>query len=169
MKKGFTIIELIVCVSIIALLATTISVSTVRARERSRDTKRLADLSQVQTALELYRSNLVNGEVPTPSSYGEGEIDGWDTSRVNQNGTGENWLDFLTQYLSRPPNDPYNNAEYFYRYQKFPANSLGCTGSFYVLQVEKFEAESDNHGFGACPDRDFLAENPDGFTVQIFE
>lgn len=55
-KKGFTLIELLVVVAIIALIATFAIVSLISARARSRDTKRVADVRQMQTALALYFS-----------------------------------------------------------------------------------------------------------------
>lgn len=54
MKKGFTLIELLVVIAIIALLSTLAVVALGSAREKARDAKRLSDIKQVQTALELY-------------------------------------------------------------------------------------------------------------------
>lgn len=53
-KKGFTLIELLVVIAIMALLSTLAVVALSSARQKSRDAKRLADIKQVQTALELY-------------------------------------------------------------------------------------------------------------------
>jgi len=53
-KKGFTLIELLVVIAIIGLLSTLAVVSLNNARAKSRDAKRIADVKQVQTALELY-------------------------------------------------------------------------------------------------------------------
>jgi len=54
MRKGFTLIELLVVIAIIALLSTLAVVALNSAREKSRDAKRVADIKQIQTALELY-------------------------------------------------------------------------------------------------------------------
>lgn len=53
-QKGFTLIELLVVIAIIGLLSTLAVVSLNSARQKSRDAKRVADVKQVQTALELY-------------------------------------------------------------------------------------------------------------------
>lgn len=53
-KKGFTLIELLVVIAIIGLLSTLAVVSLNNARSKSRDAKRIADVKQTQTALELY-------------------------------------------------------------------------------------------------------------------
>ncbi|MEA3272222.1 MAG: prepilin-type N-terminal cleavage/methylation domain-containing protein [Patescibacteria group bacterium] len=52
-RKGFTLIELLVVIAIIGLLATLAVVALNSARQKSRDAKRVADIKQVQTALEL--------------------------------------------------------------------------------------------------------------------
>jgi len=53
-NKGFTLIELLVVIAIIGLLSTLAVVALNSARSKSRDAKRVADIKQVQTALELY-------------------------------------------------------------------------------------------------------------------
>lgn len=54
MKKGFTLIELLVVIAIIALLSTLSVVALNSARVKSRDARRLSDIKQIRTALEMY-------------------------------------------------------------------------------------------------------------------
>ena len=53
-KKGFTLIELLVVIAIIGLLSTMAVVALNNARTKSRDAKRVSDVKQIQTALEMY-------------------------------------------------------------------------------------------------------------------
>lgn len=52
-QKGFTLVELLIVIAIIGLLATLAIVSLTAAQQRARDTKRVADLKAIQTAMEL--------------------------------------------------------------------------------------------------------------------
>lgn len=51
---GFTLIELLVVISIIGLLASVVLVSINSARQKSRNSKRLADVNQLAKGLELF-------------------------------------------------------------------------------------------------------------------
>lgn len=69
-KKAFTLIELLVVIAIIGILATLAVVSLQSARARARDSKRVADVKQMQTALELYFND--NSSYPEDISSGIG-------------------------------------------------------------------------------------------------
>lgn len=53
-KKGFTLIELLVVVAIMGLLTALAVIALNQARARARDARRISDIKQIQTALELY-------------------------------------------------------------------------------------------------------------------
>ena len=53
-KKGFTLIELLVVIAIIGILSSVVLASLNSARRKGRDARRVADIQQVQLALELY-------------------------------------------------------------------------------------------------------------------
>jgi prepilin-type N-terminal cleavage/methylation domain-containing protein len=67
-KQGFTLIELLVVIAIIGLLSTLSIVALNQARARSRDARRLADVKQIQTALEMYYND--QGAYPASTTPG---------------------------------------------------------------------------------------------------
>lgn len=52
--RGFTLVEMLVVVGIMALLLSIVTVAIFSARQRARDARRLADLNQVRISLEQY-------------------------------------------------------------------------------------------------------------------
>lgn len=56
-RKGFTLVELLVVVAIIGLLSTLAVVALGNARQKARDAKRVSDIKQIQTGLELFFSD----------------------------------------------------------------------------------------------------------------
>ena len=61
-KLAFTLIELLVVIAIIGVLSTLSIVALGNARTKSRDARRVADVKQIATALELYYND--NGNYP---------------------------------------------------------------------------------------------------------
>ena len=111
--KGFTLVELLIVIAIIGILATVVIVSLASSRGRARDTRRMADLATIRTALELYRD--MNGNYPT--------VTGWAYS--TNNAAWQSLQSQLSQFLSSLPVDPINNTpdpwyngrySYAYRY-----------------------------------------------------
>ncbi len=72
-QKGFTLIELLVVIAIIGLLSTLAVVALNNARQKSRDAKRVSDIKQVQTALELFYND-VNSYPAAVTFDGSGTI-----------------------------------------------------------------------------------------------
>jgi len=80
-KKGFTLVELLVVVAIIGILAAVSVVALNTARARARDSRRVADVRQMQTALELYYNDM--GTYPAAAAAG-GEIKASTTVYMSQ-------------------------------------------------------------------------------------
>ncbi|OGD67034.1 hypothetical protein A2Z61_00990 [Candidatus Campbellbacteria bacterium RIFCSPLOWO2_02_35_12] len=62
-NKGFTLIELLVVIAIIGILSSVVLASLNTARQKSRDAKRIADMKQLQIALEFSFDK--NSQYPT--------------------------------------------------------------------------------------------------------
>lgn len=157
-NKGFTLIELLVVISIISLLSSIVIASLNSAREKARDTKRLSDMRQIQTALELYRNTY--GRYPDPTS--QADCGGWDSG-----GDGSFISALVTNnFLPSTVLDPtINNACGNYAYYRYPASTaspyVGCTRTFYILGIRDLESTPSPYpsspGF-SCPTRNWQSE-----------
>ena len=67
--KAFTLIELLVVIAIIGILTALAVVSLQNSRRSARDAKRIADVKQIQIALELYYQD--NNSYPPTLNPGE--------------------------------------------------------------------------------------------------
>lgn len=78
-NAGFTLIEILIVISIIGVLSSIVISSTSESRARARDTYRLSQIREVQTALELYYA--INQNYPantsTPLFYGDNLPQNW--------------------------------------------------------------------------------------------
>ena len=112
MKRGFTLIELLVVIAIIGILSSVVLVSLNSAREKARDARRLSDLRQVQTALELYYFD--NGAYPVRSSW-IGTTPGCYSGPANPN---DSIPGLVPKYLPQIPEDPKRaGTNYCYLYR----------------------------------------------------
>ncbi len=98
-KAGFTLIELLVVVAIIGLLSTLAVVALGAARVKARDAKRLSDLKQLQTALELHYAD--NNAYPAGAG-----IDLGATNYYCLNSAGFAAMSCANPYMGRVPIDP---------------------------------------------------------------
>ena len=72
--KGFTLVELLVVIAIIGLLSTLAVVSLGSARSKARDARRISDIKQIQTALELYYADQGVYPVENPTAITLGTV-----------------------------------------------------------------------------------------------
>ncbi len=146
-KSGFTIVELLVVIAIFGILASIVYFVISDVRMKSRDIKRLAEVSQIYTAVTLYMKEY--GTLPTCSD--PGYAGGCDVTQS----TGYHWdadtskdnvfLEFLISenMLTDMPIDTINDDSHFYFYARdleFPPGS-GETYHFIVGGV----IENPNH------------------------
>ena len=109
-RKGFTLIELLVVIAIIGLLSTLAVVALNSARQKARDSKRVSDMKQLQTALEIY----FNDKGAYPPEAGDGEI-GNPTNGSGCLGSGDTGWEADTSctapiYMGLTPRDPSNTV-----------------------------------------------------------
>jgi len=129
MKKnqGFTLIEVLVATTIIAVLTSIGVVSYQAANRRARDAKRKADLEQIRSALEMYRAD--NNWYPNTGGGG------WaDTTKL---GT------FLTKYLSPIPSPPKTAEAYYYE-------ATDSSGGHYYGYCLSSDMEASNPTDSSC-------------------
>lgn len=142
MKKtfsGFTIVEVLVVVTVIAILAGIGTFAYLSTQMRARDTKRLANVESITQAIELYARD----KSSFPAKQGATT---WEESSVQQ----ANFLKPLydASYLrGNPLVDPRNNTSFQYKYAVFdptiPAQQNFCEtnrGPYFVLGVTQLEA-----------------------------
>jgi general secretion pathway protein G len=104
-RSGFTLIEVLVAATIIAVLVAIGMVSYSSVNKRSRDAKRRGDLEQMRSALELYRSEY--GFYPF---VGSGS---W-TSASDLN-TGDPATGLVPSFMPSVPSDPKSTERYSYK------------------------------------------------------
>jgi type II secretion system protein G len=124
-KKGFTLIELLVVIAIIGLLATLAVVALQNARQKSRDAKRVSDIKQLQTALDLFYSD--NNSYPAGAATLLGK-DGTSDALCGDGfvAAGTPSCTANETYMDRVPADPVNTGTLIYQYTG-AATTFGIT------------------------------------------
>lgn len=109
-NKGFTLIELLVVIAIISILAATVLASLNSARTKARDAKRISEIRQLRTALELYSS---------ANSFSYPQVGSNNTYQAVSALQAS-----LAPFMSKIPVDPIGGS-YDYQYIRNDGNSYG--------------------------------------------
>lgn len=136
-KKGFTLIELLIVIAIIGVLSSLLMANFIGIRERARDTQRKSDLRQLQSALEMYRSDSVDGLYPLTADITSCGED------VPLESTGQ-------VYMKEIPCDPSGGG------YDYVSDGLTYTITACLENEADSQAEDSN---GGC-DAPFVVENP---------
>lgn len=149
-KRGFTLIELLVVIAIIGILSSVVLASLNSARKKGRDARRIADVKQLQLALELYYD--ANGAYPAEIS----------TTTVVDPG-----------YIATLPTDPSDGSGYPYTPYAVTGSTITCSGYHLGSSLEtaghsSFDSDADLSapptGYALCtatgsPTADFTGAN----------
>ena len=103
-KSGFTLVELLIVIVVIALLAAIAIVAYNGIQVRARDTQRKQDIAQIEKALELFY--IEHGHFPTSHNGGSLINNGWSTSV--EPGVWQTFADQLSSVSGELPTDPKN-------------------------------------------------------------
>lgn len=103
---GFSLVELLVTVSIIAILIAVGIASYSTINKQSRDAKRKSDLEQIRAALEMYRAD--NGYYP---STGTGS---WVAASTSADALAGLTPVLVPTYIAGIPTDPKSSQSYMY-------------------------------------------------------
>ena len=85
-QKGFTLVELLVVISIIGLLSSIVLAATKVARTESRDAKRVADIREIATALDFFYTQ--NNAYPYVNEVGSWAVAWADLATCLKTGVG---------------------------------------------------------------------------------
>ena len=102
-NHGFTLVELLIVMSILGVLATMIASGFRSSQARGRDVQRKSDLKQIASALEIYYSDYSKYPDSLPA-------------------VGEDLTDNKTVYMKTLPDDPVSSQDYYYRVVDSPLN-----------------------------------------------
>jgi general secretion pathway protein G len=102
LKKGFTLVELLIVMVILGILTTIVASSFSSSQEKARDTRRKSDLAAVAKAIEVYFND--KGEYP-PSNGGNIDTFSWGDEFSDANGT---------IYMIKLPEEKTSARSYYY-------------------------------------------------------
>lgn len=111
-RAGFTFIELLVTVTLIAVLSAIGIVSYSSAQRRSRDGKRKADLEIIRSALEMYRAD--------------------------EDGYPDDLYDLETDYIRSIPIDPRTGSGYGYSPAASPVTSYNLCANDVEVELSPY-------------------------------
>lgn len=131
---AFTLLELLVVISIIGLMASVILASLTNAEQEAHDKRRVADLKQIEAALNLYYSRY--NAYPTEASGANGNMT-----------TNATFKTLLSPYLKAMPVDPLGpgNSTFYYYYD----GKENCGGKEYAVIFARQMDKASNSNYGS--------------------
>lgn len=131
-KKGFTLLELMIVVAIIGVLSTITVFAVSQARQNARDVKRKSDLEAIRVALEIFKSDC--NSYPTTGQIPSTPGNSFSTLSTCAGGA--------QVVLQKWPDDPTTGNDYSY--------TRGGTGMTYTLCTALEDGSTSVSGCGSC-------------------
>ena len=145
-SSGFTLIELMVAISIILIMLSILATSFIEARQNSRDRERVSDLGQVEFALQAYFD--VKNEYPTEAGT-LGQLPSVD--------------DLVRSFMGGTIVDPLNKDSHSYYYDPEFQCKEG-EGNYVALIATDVEVSRNSNATEICPDNSTYAN---GYIVLV--
>lgn len=118
-RAGFTIMELLVAIAVVALMATLVLASLNSARQKARDAQRVGNILTIRKALEAYLNT--NNAYPLPAVF------------ISDTAFGPYFAN------GKVPRDPISGATYAYAALQGEALAVGTCGSYHLgASLERF-------------------------------
>jgi prepilin-type N-terminal cleavage/methylation domain-containing protein len=158
-SAAFTLVELLVVITILGVLASIVLVNLSGGRERARDAQRKNDLRQLQTALRMYYNDFQ--EFPTSSA----------DYRISHEGSQFNWGSRFSindnVYMSTLPADPL--ASQRLRYWRNPSDGdLYCLWALLENDSDEQILESQSRCVSVCDQILLTVHQDDRATAPIY-
>ncbi len=143
-SPGFTLVEIIIVVAIIGVLAGGLIaiIDPAGQLKGSRDSKRKADLKQIQAALELYRADQGIYPSSTGAEFGN------DVANYSANSSlVDDPADVQVTYLPTVPKDPKSGTHYYY----CASSSCGVSSGYRLYACLEKTNDPDRATSGSFP------------------
>ena len=136
--RGFTLVELMVAITIIAILTAVLSANFSDARAQSRDKARMTSLKELQLAVELYKAQ--NDSYPTAGC-------GVSDSDFAGESCGEYISGLVPDFIPELPNDPSGAEEG----KGFQYRSNGNSYKILVNETVELDTVTEGDEYARCP------------------
>jgi len=153
-QKGFTLLELLVVITIIGILAGVVVLNSIKGAARARDARRIQEVFQISRALQMYYSE--KGKYPDNTDSGDVGCQGdWDAGSI-LNGEDDTFIEPLVTegFLDVIPieKNPTGDSDWekcSYRYMKV-TDPCGCSGTYAILYATCEENDCPTNERPAC-------------------
>lgn len=149
-SRGFTLVEVMVVISIISILSSVVYFSFEGAREKSRDAKRITDVEQIALAMRLYAEYYRGDDYETFDCAAGVKIDGAATpvslTASTQTCSGATAiLTYLDEYFSgQIPHDPKGPGDDDYFYYFDGSHTCDAGGNVPLVFAANMETSQSN-------------------------